>query len=123
MPVNTYRHLPEYTFQVTLAAGIAAREFTFKSPNFLTRFSRFDAAADVADGTDKPTWTVIVGSTTIATGTAIVAADTVSCITAVDAGQSDLIPANSTIKLSLSTAGTAGNVLGLTARLALVGTN
>lgn len=123
MAQNNKRFLAEIPYSVALTAGIASREFTFKAPNFPTRISHLDSAADAADGTDKPTWAVIVDGTTIITGTAVTAADTVTRITAMDAGKSDLIPANATIKLKLTTAGTAGNVLGLTCRLSTYGVN
>lgn len=117
------RVIPEIVYSVALTAGIAAREFTFQSPNYPTRFSHMDSAADAADSTDKPTWTFDVAGTVIATGSAITAADTVNHVTAVDAGKSEIIPAGSKIKLILATAGTAGNVLGLTCRVVLHGTN
>lgn len=120
---NSNRRAPEHTYMVSLAAGIAAREFTFQSPNFNCRISHFDSAVDTASGTDTPSWSVRIGSTIKITQAGVTTADTVSRTVAMDAGQDDIVPANSRIQLVLATAGTPANALGLTARLSMVGTN
>lgn len=125
---NANRNRPEYVYSVSLATGIAAREFTFQSPNFTCKISHLDVAADAADSTDKPTWSVKTtapsgSEVTKLTSAVVTSADTITRTTAMDSGQDDIVAANSRVKLVLATAGTAGNVLGLTARLVLVGSN
>ena len=120
---NNSRRAPEHIYSVSLAAGIAAREFTFQSPNFTCRISHFDSAVDTTSGTDFPSWSVRIGSTIKITQAGVVTADTVTRTIAMDAGQDDIVPANSRIQLVLVTAGTAANALGLAARLSLIGTN
>lgn len=120
---NNNRRSPEYPYSVTLSVGLAAREFTFQSPNFTTRISHFDISADAADGTDFPSWNVVIASTTVMSAIVVQAADTVVRTTSFVAGTSDLVPPNTRIKLGLTIAATVGNVLGLAARLVLIGTN
>jgi hypothetical protein len=100
-----------------------AREYTYQSPPYLTRFNYLDSSADAADSTDKPTVALKVAGTTVVTGTAVTAGNTVTRITTVDAGKSEYIPANSKLELVISFGGTAANVLGIIGRLSLTGSN
>lgn len=98
--------------QLTVDVMAATREFTCQMP-FGIRISRSYCSADAADGTDKYTMTVIVGSTTIKTATTVIAADTIYEDIGCDAGQTDFIAPDTPFKVKLTAAGTAANVKGV----------
>jgi len=117
------RVVPEVVYTLHQPTGVAD-SFYYQSPNYPTRFSHMDISVTAADSTDKPTVAFVVDGTTIATGTAAVtAADTVQRTSTVDAGKSEIIPKNATLRIVLTFGGTAGNVTGIVVRVVLHGTN
>lgn len=94
--------------RVTIDVGAATREFTFRVP-FPCQVVSIQSSADAADGTDKYTPSLNQGSTVLATGTVVNAADA-TVVNAVD--QVYLAP-DIDYKLILTFAGTAANVKGV----------
>jgi hypothetical protein len=102
---------------VSINVGAAApTEYSFKIP-FSCRAMALRSAADAADGTDKVTVSLVVGGTTVITGTVNAAADTVVSNESPDSGQVLTIAADTLCKLVLTYAGTAANVKGVNIHL------
>ncbi len=117
------RVVPEVVYTLAQPTGVAD-SFYFQAPNYPTRFSHMDCSVTAADSTDKVTPSLVVAGTTIATGAAAIAApDVVQRTSAVDAGKSEIIPANAVLRIVLTFGGTAANVTGIQCRVVLHGTN
>lgn len=110
--VNTYF---EKTF--ILDTGVATRVWTFKSPTFPTVLISMDCSADACDSTDKPTMVFAVAGDTRVTGTAISTADAVTSFTTADTNKSLVVAPDQSCTITLTCAGTAGNVRGIVCSL------
>lgn len=96
------------------AVGTATKVYTVKSPNFACVFAYMDTNCDACDGTDKMaftlSWSAAAG---VVTQAASATPDVVVRTAAVDSAKSPVIAANTELTLTLTPAGTAANILGI----------
>lgn len=110
MPAEVFTVFP--LARVTINAGTATREWTFSAPVNCEIF-KVEASADASDGTDYITWTVEhPNGTVIVTLAAVQAADTITSVTTVDAGDVNFIARDGLVQVISTFTGTAANVLG-----------
>lgn len=103
-------------FHVNIDVGAATREYSFIAP-YTMQCVELQSSADAADGTDKYTATVKLGSVTLMTGSTVTSADAVDRKIGPDAGQTGIIGAGDTFKIVITFAGTAANVTGVNVTL------
>ena len=106
--VNTY-----IVKTFNLDTGVATRVWTFQAPTFPTALIALDVVTAASDSTDKPTAKVTVNSDDRITGTAVTAPNVVQHNITVDSGKSLSVPADATMSVTVTCAGTAANVRGI----------
>jgi hypothetical protein len=97
---------------VSLDAGAADREFTFRVP-FGCTVVALEAAADAADATNKVTPSLRRGTTDIVLASAVTSADTVVRKTTPEPNQSLNLDGGETLKIALVFGGTPASVKGI----------
>lgn len=112
--VNSY-----FEKQFLLDTGVATRVWTVQAPSFPTEIIAMEQATDACDATDKPTVVVAVAGDTRITGTAQTTPDAVVRYTTPDSNKTLSVPADATITITVTCAGTAANVRGLVVVLKL----
>lgn len=108
---NKYGDYAMIPFIIPVGAA-APTQFSFRLP-FAFRVISLAQACDACNATDKVAASLLVGATTIITGVANTAPDTIGEITGADAGQSLDVPANTVCKIALLYGGTAASVNGV----------
>lgn len=102
---------PFLLFQLSQHVGVATRKHTFTAP-VRCQVVELQSSALAADSTDKFTASLehVTVAETLITGSVVAAAQTPVRVTTMDSGKSDILEAGHVYTVTVTYAGTAGNV-------------